>query len=716
MDSSKESRRQQALAPLAHKILQARHHNPFVYLGRHIRQHNGQQETVIRTILPHAVSASLVAPQLAFKRLGDNVIFELTSSDTTIPEHYVIEWLGSDGSAHQHYDAYRFQEQIAEAELALFINGKLLNASDILGAHFTTIDHIDGVLFATWAPNAERVSVVGPFNHWDNRCHAMRARGASGIWEIFIPGLTANDQYQFEIRNHHNGIAQLKTDPYAQQLAADNDKNALVTSQNEYQWQDQQWMARRTTDDWQHKPLSIYEVDLASWRRDHDHASLNYQALAEQLVTYVRDLGFTHIQLFSESLIRPGCGFFAPDSRHGTPDDFRYFIDYCHQHRVGVIFNWHIDHLPTTPDSLYRYDGERLYEQASHNPGVFDYSKNGSRNFLISSALFWLNDFHLDGLKLRTSTSMIYQKGQQNNDALSLLREINLLAQQHHPGVLMLAEENTVWPMVTTPTALGGLGFSIKWNIGWHHDTLRYLTHDTSTRQAHHDTLTFSQNYAFSEHFMLPFSPQNNAQNKAPLLDQMPGNKSQRFANLRLLYSYMFTHPGKKLLFMGNEFASNIEWRPEGELPWALTDDALHGGLSLMVCKLNALYRNIQALHYYDFNEQGFEWIERHDSSQSLIVFRRNGEECHLIVALNFSAITRNGYRIGIEKNQHYREIFNSDARAFGGEDRFNLKRIPADDIPWMKQPFSLSITLPPLSAVIIKPLQESVTIPRLAH
>jgi len=697
--------RQPALAPVASKILQARHHNPFIYLGRHVSQQSGQQRTVIRAILPNAVSASLIEPQLAFERLDDNIIFELTDTSTTIPEHYLIKWIDRDGVTHHNYDAYSFPQQTPETVLMLFIKGTLRNAADYLGAHVTTIDDIDGVLFATWAPNAERVSVVGKFNHWDNRCHAMRALGSSGIWEIFIPGLTENDQYQFEIRNHHSGEAALKTDPYARQLATDNNKNAVVTNHNQYLWQDQQWMASRATYDWQHKPLSIYAVHLDSWQRNPDNTSLNYRALAAQLVAYVHKTGFTHVKLFSESLIRPGCGFFAPDNRHGTANDFKYFIDYCHQQRIGIILSWHIDHLPPSPNPLHLYDGERLYEQTAQNPETFDYSKNGVRDFLISSALFWLNDFHIDGLKLRTSTAMIYRNEQQNNDALSLLREINNLAHQNHPGILMLAEERAVWPMVTTPTALGGLGFSMKWNIGWYHDTLRYLAHETSQRQAHHETLTFSQNYAFSENFMLPFSAQNDAQNKVPLLDQMPGSTPQRFANLRLLYSYMFTHPGKKLLFMGNEFAANSEWHPEGVLPWVLTDETLHSGLSLMVSELNTRYRNTQALHYYDFDKQGFEWIERHDSSQSLIVFQRNSEKCSIIVALNFTATTRNAYRIGIAKNRDYREIFNSDSHRFGGEGRLNPGRISTDKTPWMKQPFSLSITLPPLSAIIIKPL-----------
>jgi len=700
-----ENRSQPTLTTTAQKILQARHHDPFVYLGLHTNQQNGQQQTVIRVILPNAVSASLIEPQLAFERINNSPLFELTSNDAIIPRHYMIEWIDDQGSAHQHYDAYSFPKQLPETELALFMKGKQYRAGEILGAHSTTIDDIEGVLFATWAPNAECVSVVGHFNHWDSRCHAMRTRGASGIWELFIPGLSAGDSYQFEIRNHHTGKAQRKTDPYAQQVATDNHKDTLITANHEYQWQDQQWIALRAMDDWQHKPISIYEVHLDSWQRDLDDTSLNYRALATQLVTYVRNTGFTHIKLFAESLMEPGAGFFAPDNRHGSADDFRYFIDYCHQHHIGVILSWHIDHIPANTDTLHLFDGERLYEQAAHHPNTFDYSKNGVRNFLISSALFWLSSFHLDGLKLRTSINMIYQDEHQNDDALSLLREINNAAYQQHPGVLMLAEEKTVWPMVTTPTSSGGLGFSMKWNIGWHHDTLRYLSHETTTRQAHHETLIFSQNYAFSENFMLPFSAQSDTQNNTPLLQQMPGKEPQRFANLRLLYSYMFTHPGKKLLFMGNEFASNSEWSSNDSLPWALTEEALHGGLSNMVSDLNTLYRETEALHYYDFDEQGFNWIERHDSSQSLIVFQRNAKESSIIVALNFSAIARNGYRIGIAHNTNYTEVFNSDSKYFGGKDQLNSDHIPAETIPWMKQPFSLTITLPPLSAVIIKPL-----------
>ena len=537
----------------------------------------------------------------------------------------------------------------------------------------------------------------------------MRTRGASGIWELFIPGLAGGEQYQFEIRNHHTGKAQLKIDPYAQQFATDKPHNSVVIAPSEYQWQDHQWMAQRATSDWQHKPISIYETHIDSRQSSYDDLPLNYRVLAEQLIAHIHDTGFTHIKLFAESPIKSGAGFFAPDSQHGTADDFRYFVDYCHQHCIGVILNWHIDQLPPHPtnnlednsNALHLFDGERLYEQGEHNPNIFDFSNNGVRSLLISSALYWLDSFHLDGLKLRTSTSMFYKNSKQNDDALSLLREINNLADQRYPGTLMLVEENTVWPMVTAPTASGGLGFSMKWNIGWHHDTLRYLTHEATARQAHHETLIFSQNYAFSENFVLSFS----SQNTPPLLQQMPGKEPQRFANLRLLYSYMFTHPGKKLLFMGNEFTSNSEWQPLNKLPLSSTDKALRSGLSNMVGELNTLYRSTQALHYYDFDERGFEWIERHDSSQSLIVFQRNDEESCVVVALNFSAITRNAYRIGVTDDANYKEVFNSDSLHFGGEGRLNPDHIPTDNIPWMKHPYSLTITLPPLSAVVLKRL-----------
>jgi len=700
-----ENRSQPTLTAAAHKILQARHHDPFTYLGLHTSLHNGQQQTVIRVILPNAISAALADPQQVFRRLDETPIFELAFDGEVSSQHYIIHWTDNNGDTFQHYDAYDFPAQIAEVDLSLFVKGEQYSAGDILGAHLITIDNIKGVLFATWAPNAERVSVVGHFNDWDNRCHPMRARGASGIWEIFIPNLKAGDQYQFEIRNHHTGMVQLRTDPYAQQLAADNPANSVISTHNAYQWQDQLWMEQRKNFDWRHKPISVYEVHLNSWQQGPDGASLNYQTIVEQLIAYVLQAGFTHIKLFSKSPAQSGSGFFAPDSRHGNADDFRYFIDYCHQHHVGVILSWHIDHLSSTYSALQTFDGAHLYEQAKPNSNAFDYSKNGVRNFLISSAIFWLNSFHLDGLELRTSIAMLYQNERQNEDALSLLREINNLAYQKHSGVLMIAEEKTVWPMVTTPTASGGLGFNMKWNIGWQHDTLRYLAHETTERHAHHETLIFSQNYAFSENFILPFSAPGDTQNKTPLLQQMPEKEAQRFANLRLLCSYMFTHPGKKLLFMGNEFASNAEWKADGSLPWALTDKVLHAGLSKMVRKLNTLYQEEEALHYYDFEERGFNWIERHDSSQSLIVFQRNAKESSVIVALNFSAIARNRYRIGIAHNINYTEIFNSDSEHFGGKGQLNRDHIPAEIIPWMKQPFSLTITLPPLSVVIIKPL-----------
>ncbi len=709
-----ENSRQTTLPPAARKIVQARHHDPFEYLGRHTTQYHDRQETVIRIILPTAVSASLIEPPLAFQRVADTVIFELTTTDTTIPQHYTIEWISGDGSVHRHHDSYRFPTQIAEDKLTLFLNSKLHRADKILGAHLTTVDGVGGVLFATWAPSAERVSVVGRFNQWDGRCHAMRTRGASGIWEIFIPELAPGEPYQFELRNHHSGTVQLRPDPYAQQFDTTADRHALVPT-NSYQWRDQQWMFMRASYDWQHSAISIYEADLSTWKHNRSGSPLSYRTLAKELLDYLYHAGFTHLMLFSESLIAAGSGLFAPDSRLGTADDFRYFIDCCHQRRIGVIVSWHIDHLPSDCDKLRHFDGEPLYElesdqgskQDAGTPSRFDFSRDGVRNFLISSALFWLDTYHIDGLKLRTTTAMLYPDERQDDDAISLLREINDLTYQKHPGVLMLAEEKTVWPGVTRPSGLGGLGFSLKWNIGWHHDTLRYFSNTTAARPAQYDTLIFSQNYAFSERFILPLSRSSSRRNGTPLLQQMPGKIPQRFANLRLLYSYMFTHPGKKLLFMGSEFAASTQENSQKELPWALMEKALHKGLSRLVTELNSLYRNTPALHYYDFDEKGFNWIESHDCGQSLTVFQRNSNEGSVIVALNFSDKTKNVYRIGVSHNATYKEVFNSDAYHFGGEERLNRDGMTAENIPWMKQPFSVTITLPALSAVIIKPLIE---------
>ncbi len=713
MGSSMENCHQATLPPAARKIVLARHHDPFEYLGRHTTQRQSRQETVIRVILPTAVSASLIEPPLAFQRVAGTVIFELTTTiDTAIPQHYAVEWISGDGRVQRHHDSYRFPAQITEHELALFLNSKLHRADKILGAHLITVDGVVGVLFATWAPNAERVSVVGHFNQWDGRCHAMRARGASGIWEIFIPELAPGEPYQFELRNHHSGTVQLKPDPYAQQFDTATGHHALVPA-NSHQWKDQQWMFIRASYDWQHSPISIYEADLTTWKRNHNGSPLSYRTLAKELLGYLYHGGFTHLMLFSESLIATGSGLFAPDSRLGTADDFRYFIDCCHQRRIGVIVSWHIDHQPSGCDNLRHFDGGSLYElesdqnckQNADNPPRFDFSRNGVRNFLISSVLFWLDAYHIDGLKLRTTTAMLYPDERQDDDVISLLREINDLAYQKYPGVLMLAEENTVWPGVTRPSGLAGLGFSLKWNIGWHHDTLRYFSNTTAARPAQYETLIFSQNYAFSEHFILPLSHPGRGKNETPLLQQMPGKIAQRFANLRLLYSYMFTHPGKKQLFMGSEFAATTQGNSQEGLPWVLAEKMLHKGLSRLVTELNSIYRNTPALHYYDLEEKGFNWIESHDCGQSLTVFQRNSNEDSVIVALNFSDKTNNVYRIGVSYNAIYKEIFNSDAHHFGGEERLNHGGITAENIPWMKQPFSVTITLPALSAVIIKPL-----------
>ncbi len=699
-----------ALTKAAHKILEACHPAPFEYLGRHRLPQNSPHKSIIRIILPAAVTASIIEPPLPMRRLDDSPIFEVEVNDEedSLPEHYSIEWQDIAGNLHRSYDPYSFSAQISGRDLELFIAGRLHYAAQELGAHLTTVDDISGVCFATWAPNAACVSVVGDFNQWDNRCHAMQTRGTSGIWGLFIPDLEGGEHYLFDIRSNHSGKRHLRPDPYARQFDTAATNNAIVTVTSEHHWKDSQWLHQRASYDWQHAPISCYEVHLGSWQRHQSGAVFNYRELAKQLIDYVRTTGFTHIVLCADTSVECYDGYFAPDSRHGTPDDFRYFIDHCHQHRIGVMLNWVVDHLPHHCSYLKQFDGAALYELATHNTSNFDYSQQGVRNFLLSSALFWLDNYHIDGLKLRTTTSMLYLDGQQNDDVLSLLREINDLAHQQSPGVLMLADENSVMPKVTSATGLGGLGFSMKWNNSWHHDTLKYMAHETAQRPAHHDALIFNQHYAFNEKFMLPFSHPTEQQDSRALLFQMPGDEPQRFANLRLLYSYMYTYPGKKLLFMGNEFATTSAWNAQTALPWELADEPLHDGLSKMVTELNALYRNTRALYYYDFNEQGFEWIDCHDSSQSLLVFQRKADEHTVIVALNFSNATRNSYRIGVPYQTKYKEIFNSDSYHFGGEERLNSSGILSEKTPWMKLPFSITITLPALSAVILKPLSSA--------
>jgi 1,4-alpha-glucan branching enzyme len=709
------------------KITAATHHDPFAVLGRHLKN----DHLWVTAFLPQAESVHIAPQGIELNRIPDTDFFEGSLESITYEGHYQLEGLDKNGQPFSFYDPYDFPAQLPAFDQHLFGEGKHWHIYQKLGAHLHTVDDINGVHFAVWAPNAQRVSVVGEFNRWDGRCHPMRNLGGSGIWEIFIPGLTSGCLYKFEILNRASQEILVKTDPYGQQFEFRPQTASVVKQSQAYDWQDDQWMAERTQYDWLHQPMSIYEVHLGSWQRDSRGNFLNYRELVVQLVDYVTKLGFTHIELLpitehplDASWGYQTTGYFAPTSRHGTPDDFRYFVDYCHQHQIGIILDWVPAHFPKDRFALARFDGSALYEHEDPRKGehrdwgtlIYNYGRNEVKNFLLASAIFWLEEFHLDGLRVDAVASMLYLDysreegdwlpnqygGNENLEAIDFFRDLNSVTHNLHPGTVIMAEESTSWPQVTRPTWTGGLGFSMKWNMGWMHDMLAYMQQDSVHRSHHHDQLTFGMLYAFSENFVLPFSHDEVVHGKGSLLSKMPGDDWQKFANLRLLYSFMFTYPGKKLLFMGNEFGQGTEWNFNRCLDWYVLEYPFHQGIQAVVKDLNTLYSQQAALFQHDFEHQGFEWIDCHDVQQSVICYRRKCKQEDLIVILNFTPVPREFYRIGVPEEGSYTELFNSDSSYYGGSNVGNGVLL-SEPLPWMNQPHSLSLTLPPLAALILK-------------
>ncbi len=711
------------------RIIEARHHDPFGYLGCHPR---GDLK-VVHVHLPGARSVHIVTSngaQEPLERLGRSDLFSWQGSADTLPKHYLLSWVDRWGVEHEAHDPYSFGPQLLEFDLALFAAGKHWHAYRFLGAHCREIDGISGVFFAVWAPNAERVSVVGDHNAWDGRHHPLRCRGASGVWELFIPGLAAGLHYKFEIRAR-NGAILLKSDPYAQGSELRPATASVVREASRHQWQDAQWLDQRQRHDWLHAPLSIYEVHLGSWRRDEAGHFLNYRDLAHGLVDYIAQQGYTHLQLlpitehpFDGSWGYQSTGYFCPTRRFGEPDELRYLVDLCHRHGIGVLLDWVPAHFPRDGHALAWFDGSNLYEHADPRRGehrdwgtlIFDYGRNEVRNFLLSSALYWIEEFHIDGLRVDAVASMLYldysrqpddwlpniHGGNENLEAIDFLKHLNGVVHERFPGVLMMAEESTAWPMVSRPVHLGGLGFSMKWNMGWMNDTLDYIGKDPIHRLYHHDKLTFGLLYAFTENFILPFSHDEVVHGKRSLLYKMPGDEWQRFASLRLLLTYQFTQPGKKLNFMTNDIAQGREWNHDRELEWYLLQYPFHQGVQRLVADLNRLYRNEPALHRHDFDSSGFEWIDCHDSTQSVLSFLRKSDQGWLLVLLNFTPVVREDYRVGVPAAGSYRELFNSNSRHYGGSDLGN-GQVVTEPVAWMGRPVSLRLTLPPLAGIVLR-------------
>lgn len=710
------------------RIAEARHHDPFSVLGYHPSPEGGM---VFRACLPQAESVRIGKQGPIMNRIEGTDIFEcLLASNAMLPVHPRLIWKDKSGSERGHIDPYTFPPQIGDLDLHLLGEGRHWHIYRVLGAHSHTVDGIRGVLFATWAPNAERVSVVGDFNAWDGRAHPMRVRGASGIWELFLPDMPEGTVYKFEIRNRAQGTILLKTDPYGQYFEVRPNNASIVISDNPFPWTDSAWMNARQKHDWLHEPMSVYEVHLGSWKLDEEGQFLNYRELAKQLVHYVKECGFSHIELlpitehpFDGSWGYQTTGYFAPTSRFGTPDDFRWFVNYCHQHSIGVFLDWVPAHFPKDAHGLAWFDGTPLYEHEDPRLGehrdwgtlIYNYGRNEVRNFLIGSALFWLEEFHLDGLRVDAVASMLYLDysrqpgdwipnkygGNENLEAIAFLRELNTVTHQSFPGTLIMAEESTAWPQVTRPTWTGGLGFSMKWNMGWMHDTLLYFSKDPVHRHYHHDQLTFGLLYAFTENFILPFSHDEVVHGKGSMLEKMPGDTWQRFANLRLLYTLMLTYPGKKLLFMGCEFGQTSEWDASKSLQWESLEHASHNGVSKVVSDLNRLYHTLSPLHKHDFESKGFEWIDCHDAPQSVLSYLRKSQEGGVvIVVLNFTPVPRHNYRIGVPASGVYREVFNSDSIHYGGSNVGN-SAVHADSREWMGRPYSINLVLPPLGGII---------------
>lgn len=722
-------------------LARAEHGEPFRLLGPHIVERDRAQRVLVRTIQPYAASVSVIVEGRAFpaELVQPGGIFEaLLPVDYRNLEarDYRLRIRLDNGDITEMPDAYAFPPLLTEFDLHLLGEGSHWQSYDKLGAHVLEIAGVQGVHFAVWAPNALRVSIVGDFNRWDGRVHPMRSRGNSGVWELFIPELKEGMVYKYEIRSRRGELPFLKADPYAFEAELRPKSGSVVSTLDGYGWEDDGWMKARGKREWLAEPISIYEVHLGSWRRVADEGNrwLTYREIADQLIPYVKQMGYTHIELmpvmehpFDGSWGYQTIGYFAATSRYGKPKDFMYLVDRCHQENIGVLLDWTPAHFPADAHGLAEFDGTHLYEHADPRQGrhpdwgtlVFNYGRSEVRGFLLASALFWMDKYHIDGLRVDAVASMLYLDysrhsgewipnefgGRENLAAISLLKRLNEVTNERHPGVLMVAEESTAWPAVSRPTYLGGLGFTLKWNMGWMNDTLSYFAQDAIYRKYHHSRMTFSMLYAFTENFVLPLSHDEVVHGKRSLIDKMPGDLWQQFANLRLLYTYMCAHPGKKLLFMGGEFAQRSEWYHGASLEWNLLAFPEHQGVQRLVADLNSIYRREASLHEVDFEWQGFQWIDCNDADASVLSFirRARNPQDYVVVVANFTPIARENYRVGVPEPGYYRELFNSDAQYYAGSNYGNGGGVMAEPVPWMGLEYSLPLRLPPLAALYFK-------------
>jgi 1,4-alpha-glucan branching enzyme len=720
--------------PQVQAIVEARHDDPFSFLGMH-RTATG---ICVRAMLPAAQEMAVVdsaSGKIAAEgvRIHPDGLFVATVADRREPFRYRLRV--SSGSLQSEFDdVYRFSPVLGELDIYLLVEGNHLASYQKLGAHAVVHEGIEGIAFAMWAPNARRVSVVGDFNAWDGRRMPMRRREASGFWELFVPGLRPGRLYKYEILGSDGRLLPLKADPHAEQSERPPGTASVVAHPSRHVWNDGAWMAERWRRNDRESPIAIYEVHLGSWRRNlaEQGRYLTYRELADQLVPYTQEMGFTHIEIlpateypFDGSWGYQPISLFAPTSRYGAPDDFRAFVEACHGAGLGLLLDWVPGHFPNDPHGLGRFDGTALYEHADPRQGIhpdwdtfiYNYGRREVGNFLLSSALYWLREFHIDGIRVDAVASMLYLDysrregawipntfgGRENLEAIAFLRRLNELVFGEGSGATSAAEESTAWPMVSRPVYVGGLGFGFKWNMGWMHDTLHYMSLDPIHRKYHHNDLTFGLLYAYHENFILPLSHDEMVHGKGSLIGKMAGDRWQRFANLRAYLAYMWTQPGKKLLFMGAEFAQEREWNHDIGLDWQLLADPAHEGVRRLVRDLNFLYRSTPALHRLDCDPDGFGWIDVANAAESIISYLRRGRDPHelAVVVCNFTPVPRENYRIGVPRPGRYRERVNTDATEYGGSGVGNAGEVHAEPHPMHGLHYSIGLRLPPLGVLI---------------
>jgi 1,4-alpha-glucan branching enzyme len=726
----------------ADSLVEVRHQSPHTLLGMHAM--GDGSGVVVRAFHPRAVEVSIAPvheknkPSIKLEQFRPG-LFEGTTKQAKSVYAYDLIITLDNGTKIQTRDPYSFLPTLGETDLFLFAQGNERRIYEKLGAQLRTMDGVEGASFAVWAPTAQRVSVVGAFNNWDGRIHAMRMLGASGVWEIFIPGAREGALYKFEVKTS-TGALKLKTDPYGFFFETAPKNSAIVWDNRKFHWDDEAWLEKRRGVDPLRRPLSIYEVHLGSWMKKNKFESLSYRELAEPLSAYVQNMGFTHVEFMpvAEHAFYPSwgyqvTGFYAPTSRFGTPDDFQFLVNQLHQAGVGVLLDWVPAHFPRDDWGLARFDGTALYEHEDPRKGahqdwgtlIFNYGRHEVRNFLAANALFWCDRFHIDGLRVDAVASMIYLDysrkpgewipnpfgGRENLEAVEFIKHFNHVVQTEHPGVITVAEESTAWPLVTRPPYLGGLGFNFKWNMGWMHDTLGYFSRDAIYRKYHQNDLTFAMLYHHNENFILPLSHDEIVHGKGSLLGKMSGDEWQRFANLRALLAYQWLFPGKQLLMMGCEFGQSSEWNANTSLDWWLLDQGpYHRGVQRMVRDLNRFYQEEPALWEADYDHNGFSWIDCSDADSSVLSFvRQNGDGSRrLVVILNLTPVLRHNYRVGLPHGGFWREVLNTDSGFYGGSNQGNFGGVNAGDYQTHRQPFSAVFTLPPISAVAFRPDGQS--------